>query len=259
MNSKNTIALLLICFSYSAVFSQTDGYWDNERATKKEVLVSARDRIVVKSDELPIGTTEVVFRITLLDDNQNMANSLVSILKAIPDPTGISQGSAGAVFLMSKISGQDKCKYAVFSNETLATDYKKSGKTEKACYEQTQAISKDAKRLLMTESVCLTPNSNVMWFGFESKNWVMNQKIILEIVPWVNERLSKGWTVENRKQIINQCKTSEMAKTLRNSDDFCVCVLEKLQTTYTYPEFQKLLAVEKSKVYKDLGKLVIRK
>jgi len=43
-----------------------------------------------------------------------MANSLVSVLKSIPDPTGISQGSAGAVLLLSKISGEDKCKYAIF-------------------------------------------------------------------------------------------------------------------------------------------------
>jgi hypothetical protein len=38
-----------------------------------------------------LGTTELIFRITLLDDNQQMAGSLVSLLKAIPDPTGISQ------------------------------------------------------------------------------------------------------------------------------------------------------------------------
>jgi hypothetical protein len=48
--------------------------------TKKEpqqkIVVSARDRIVIKTDDFPVGTTELIYRITLLDDNQQMANSL---------------------------------------------------------------------------------------------------------------------------------------------------------------------------------------
>lgn len=253
MQIKKLAVLLLIGVAMPSVFAQNDGYWDNERATKREIVVSAGERIIIKTEDLPVGTTEVVFRITLLDENQKMATGLASILKSIPDPTGISQGSAGAVFLLSKISGDDKCKYAIFSNENLATEYKKSGKTNKACYEQNMPISKDAKSLSITESLCILPNYNAMWFGFESKNWVMNQKIILEVVPWVNKRLSSGWTLENRKLIINQCKSSEMAKSLRDSDDFCVCVLEKIQKEYKFQEFQKLLAVEKSKTFKDVG------
>lgn len=234
-------------------FSQKDGYWDKERATTKEIIVSARDRIIIKTDELPAGTTEVVYRITLLDENQQMAGSLVSVLKAIPDPTGISQGSAGAVFILSKISGDDKCKYAVFSKAELASEYKNTGKTDEACLVQDTPVSKDAKRLSVDKSTCLQANSNAIWFGFESKNWIMNQKIILEVVPWVDNKLSKGWTVENRKSIIDQCKTSNLAQKMTNSDDFCVCILDKIQAKYKYPEFQKLLAVERSKAFKDFG------
>lgn len=40
---------------------------------------------------------------------------------------------------------------------------------------------------------------------------------------------------------------------MANSDDFCVCILEKIMKQYRYTEFQKLLAVEKTKVYKDFG------
>lgn len=253
MNLKKTFLLLFIGISIPSVYAQKDGYWDKERAFKKEIVVSARDRIVIKTEDLPVGTTEVVFRITLLDENQQMAGSLVSVLKSIPDPTGISQGSAGAVFLMSKISGDDKCKYAIFSNATLADEYKKSGDTEKACLEQEEPVSKDAKRLSIDKSLCLLPNSNAMWFGFESKNWIMKQKIVLEVVPWVNNRLSSGWTLENRKLILNQCKTSDLAKKIINSDDFCVCLLNKIQKEYKFQEFQKLLPIEKSKAYKDYG------
>ncbi|MFM9824602.1 tetratricopeptide repeat protein [Flavobacterium sp.] len=244
---------LLIGISSNGSYAQKDGYWDKERATKKEIVVSARDRIIIKSDELPVGTTEVVYRITLLDENQQLATSLVSVLKSIPDPTGISQGSAGAIFLMSKISGVDKCKYVVFANEILASDYVQKGSVINACFVQKEAISKDAKRLSLGKSSCFTVSSPVMWFGFESKNWILKQKIVLEVVPWVNIKLSRGWGVDNRKLIINQCKTSQLANKIENSDDFCVCILEKIQKDYSFQEFQKLLTIEKSKVFKDHG------
>lgn len=253
MQKKHFVSLFLLLLTSINVFSQKDGYWDKERATTKEIIVSARDRIIIKTDELPAGTTEVVYRITLLDENQQMAGSLVSVLKAIPDPTGISQGSAGAVFILSKISGDDKCKYAVFSKAELASEYKKTGKTDEACLVQDTPVSKDAKRLSADKSACLQANANAIWFGFESKNWIMNQKIILEVVPWVDIKLSKGWTVDNRKSIIDQCKTSNLAQKMSNSDDFCVCILDKIQAKYKYPEFQKLLAVERNKAFKDFG------
>jgi tetratricopeptide (TPR) repeat protein len=254
MNFKRVFFVLIISISFTSVFAQQDGYWDKERATTKEIVVSARGRIVVKTEDFPVGTTEVVYRITILNENQQLANSLVSVLKSIPDPTGISQGTAGAVFLLSKISGDDKCKYAIFSNEILASEYKESGNTKKACFVQQEAINKDAKRLSVDKSTCLLPNSSAMWFGFESKNWIMNQKIILEVLPWVNNRLSSGWTLENRKLIINLCKADNLAKKIPNSDEFCVCVLEKLQKQYRFQEFQKLLSIEKSKIFKDFGK-----
>ncbi|AOW10101.1 tetratricopeptide repeat protein [Flavobacterium gilvum] len=245
---------LFITFLFtSLVFSQQDGYWDKNRSTTKEIIVSARDRIVVKTEDLPIGTTEVVYRITLLDENQQLASSLVSVLKSIPDPTGISQGSAGAVFVLSKISGDDKCKYAIFSTENLASEYKDSGETKGSCVVQDEPVSKDAKRLSVDKSSCLNGNSSALWFGFESKNWIMKQKIVLEVVPWVDNKLSRGWSIENRKAIIDQCKTSTMAQKMTNSDIFCVCVLEKIQAKYKFQEFQKLLAIERSKVFKDAG------
>ncbi|MBP6424588.1 MAG: hypothetical protein KA278_02575 [Flavobacterium sp.] len=245
-------SLIFFFVTIPVLFAQKEGYWDKERSTTKEVVVSARDRILIKIDDLPTGTTEVIYRITLLDKNQQMANSLVSVLKAIPDPTGISQGSAGAVFLVSKISGDDKCKYAIFSMADAANNYVTTGNTEEACFIQDEPVSKDAKRLSMDKSTCLKSN-NLLWFGFESKNWIMNQKIVLEVVPWVNYKLSRGWTKENRKAIIDQCKTSNLAQKMTNSGNFCVCVSDKIQSKYTFKEFQKLLIEERNKAFKDFG------
>jgi len=243
---------ILVYLLGMASFAQPSGYWDKERATTKEVTVSAGNRIVVKAEDLPIGTTEVVYRITLLDENQQMANSLVSVLKAIPDPTGISQGSAGAVLLLSKISGDDKCKYAIFSSKELAQDYKQTGNTDKACLFQDNAINKDAKRLSVSASTCM--KTGTMWFGFESKNWIMNQRIVLEVVLWVDYKLSRGWSVDNRKSIIDVCKTTDLAKKIADSDEYCVCVLEKIQNRYRFTEYNALLAAEKTKAFRDAGK-----
>ena len=242
--------MITLCVA-ALCFAQPDGYWDKARATTREVTVRARERIMLSTESLPVGTTEIVYRITLLDENQQLANSLVSVLKAIPDPTGISQGSAGAVLLLSKIAGDDKCKYAIFSNEAMAVVYKNSGKTDKACLFQNNPVNKDARRLSIASSTCL--KSNALWFGFESKNWIMNQRIVLEVVPWVDNKLSRGWNVENRKSILDICKSTDLAKKIINSDAYCVCVLEKLQHRYRFSEYQDLLAAEKTTAFKAAG------
>lgn len=233
------------------VLAQSDGYWDKARSTSRLITVSARDRIVVPIEELPTGTTEIVFRITLLDVNQKLSSSLVSLLKAIPDPTGISAGSAGAVFLLSKISGDDACRYGLFSSSEAALAYQKEGTTEPACFYQSEPINKDARRLSLESSACL--KNKVIWFGFESKNWIMKQRIALEVVPWVDYKLSRGWTPDKRKSVIDICKTTDLSKKLPDADDYCVCVSNKIQKQYKYSEYQKLLAAEKTKAFRDAG------
>ena len=58
-------------------FSQSpQGYWDNQRSTTKEITLSAGNKVIVKSEEFPVGTTEFAYRITLLDENQKMVNDL---------------------------------------------------------------------------------------------------------------------------------------------------------------------------------------
>lgn len=239
MHNKLIFVFLLIS---ACNFAQIDGYWDKERATSKQVVVSARDRIVIPLDPLPEGTTEIVYRITLLDENQQLSSSLISILKAIPDPTGISQGSAGAIFLLSKIAGNDACKYAIFTTKEKALAYVKDGISEKACLYQNKPINKDARRITLDETTCF--QNNAMWFGFESKNWILNQKIILEVVPWVDTKLSRGWNVAHKKEIINVIDNLPIYKTLTKKEEFAACYLESVTGKYSYKEYKKLLGIE---------------
>jgi len=257
MNIKHYKFLFFFLLLSLNTIAQQDGYWDKDRATNNEIVVNARDRIVIKSEDFPVGTTEIVYRITVLDENQKLANSLASVLKAIPDPTGISQGSAGALFLLSKVSGDDKCKYAIFASSSLANKYKENGKTEKACLIQNNSINKDAKVLSLEKSLCLQSNSTNLWFAFESKNWLLNQRIILEIVPWIDVKLSRGWNLKNRKTIVAQCKGTATAKNLQNSDAYCICQLEKIQKEYRFNEFQNLMELEKINFFNENSTLCL--
>lgn len=246
--SKSILLFALGVFTTS--LAAQNGYWDKERATTREIIVPAGERVVIKTENFPLGTTEFVYRITVLDENQQMANSLVSLLKAIPDPSGISQGSAGAVFLLSKISGDDKCKYALFTDKDKSEAYRTSGKPEKACIYQTNAISKEVK-LVTGRSLCL--NSPAVYFGFESDNWIMKQKIVLEVVPWVDKKASTGWNAENKKSLLELCETSGLAQLMTESEPLCTCILDQFTFKYTFAEYQKLLLEEKAKAFRDFG------
>ncbi len=238
--------LLFLLFSTFS-FAQQSGYWDNQRATSKEISLSAGKRILIKSEDLPIGTTEFVYRITLLNNTQNLSSSLVSILKSIPDPTGVSQGTAGAVFLTSTISGNDKCTYAVFPTAEGANLYLKEANVDLACLVQKEKITKEAKLIALKNSKCLD-NIPYLWFGFESQNWIMNQKIVLEIVPWVDNVASRGWNSEAKNNIISLTKKLPFVTNLKNKEAFYANFLDLVSSKYTTTEFNNLLPIEKNKV-----------
>lgn len=242
-----TIPLFILFISSNLTFSQeTDGYWDKERITNKEIKLSAGDKIIIKSEDLPVGTTEFVYRITLLDENQKMVNDLASVLKAIPDPYFIGKGAGGAISLASSVSGSDKCTYGIFTDNAKAADYTKTDNFKGACLYQPNPVSKDAKVVSMQKSTCLNENTRNLWFAFENHNWIMNEKIVLEIVPWVDRKASRGWSQENKKTAVDFIKTAETASRLPNSDSFCFNLIEKIQTDYKFSEFQKLSAIEKN-------------
>lgn len=241
----NKILFTVSALLFSATFyAQTDGFWDKERATTKEISLSAGKRALIKTEDLPVGTTEFVYRITLLDEGQKLTSSLVSVLKAIPDPTGISQGTAGAIQLTSAISGDDKCTYALFQEANAANVFLKDGKTDKACFEQKEKVNKEAK-LISASSLCLTNLPN-LWFGFESQNWLMNQKIVLEVVPWVDYKASRGWDKTTKNEILTIAKKLPVVSKLTKKDQFYAVFIENMAKKFTYRDFLQLLTVEKN-------------
>jgi tetratricopeptide (TPR) repeat protein len=238
-------------------FAQKDGYWDNERATNKEITLEAGKRILVKTQDLPIGTTEFVYRISVLSEGEKLSNSLVSILKMIPDPSGYSQGAAGVIHLSTVLSGEDLCKYAVFSNAKNANEYQKDGKTYEACLVQNKKVNKDAQ-LVSSSSTCLI-NIPFLWFGFESQNWVMNQKIVLEVVPWIDLKASKGWTKDAKEEVLKLANKNIDINFLSEKENYLATFLELLTLKYKYQEFNQLLAIEKNKIIADISDEGIKK
>lgn len=239
------IASLLLLTSILGFSQSPSGYWDNQRVTNKEINLSAGDKIIIKSEEFPVGTTEFVYRITLLDENQKMVNDLASVLKAIPDPYFIGKGTGGALSLLSSISGSDKCTYAIFINEAIASDFVGSENTQKACLFQKNPVSKDVKVVSM-KSACLAEDTKNLWFTFKNQNWIMGEKIVLEIVPWVDNLASRGWTQKNKTILLPQILKTASTNSLNDvqKQKLGYKIIEKLSKDYRYQDYNLLNATE---------------
>ncbi|TDP59350.1 tetratricopeptide repeat protein [Flavobacterium dankookense] len=248
MNKR--LNVLFALFSSFVLAQSKDGYWDNVRTTNETITLGAGKKKMIKTADFPLGTTEVVYRISILDDNQKISSSLVSVLKAIPDPTGISQGSAGAVFLASTISGDDKCKYAVFSNEKDALEYEKSTVLKNACVIQNEPINKEAK-LLSEKSKCLNGNQN-LWFVFESDNWIMKQKIVFEVVPWVDYKFKNGWTNAAKKELLLEIENNDFFKSINQKDILLGYFIETFTSKYNFNDFKEIIPAERAKAFNDV-------
>ena len=255
MNTR--LNVLFALFSSLVLAQSKDGYWDNIRTTNETIVLGAGKKKMIKTADFPLGTTEVVYRISILDDNQKISSSLVSVLKAIPDPTGISQGSSGAVFLASTISGDDKCKYAVFSNEKDALEYEKSNVLKNACVIQNEPINKEAK-LLSEKSKCLNGNQN-LWFVFESDNWIMKQKIVFEVVPWVDYKFKNGWTNSAKKELLLEIENNVIFKSINQKDKLLGYFIETFTSKYNFNDYKEIIPAEKAKAFNDVMEESLKK
>ena len=239
-------------------FAQKDGFWDKERAFTKEIKLSSGNRTLVKIDDLPEGASEFVFRILLIDENGKITTSLASILKAIPDPTGISQGTAGAIFLTNSLSGDDTCIYGIYTSEKAGNQFLKDGKLETACHFSKDAINKDSKVISIKNTKCFENAPNI-WFAFENKNWVFSTKIVLEVVSWVDYSASRGWNLESRKELVSLGKKLDWYKKSSNQSLFLAQFLESFTEKYKFSEYNQMLAVEKSKAIIEVQEIALKK
>jgi tetratricopeptide (TPR) repeat protein len=239
-------------------FAQKDGFWDKERAFTKEIKLSSGDRTLVKIDDLPEGASEFVFRILLIDENGKITTSLASILKAIPDPTGISQGTAGAIVLTNSLSGDDTCVYGIYTSEKAGNQFLKDGKLEMACYFKKEPVNKDSKVISIKNTNCFE-NAPSIWFGFENKNWVLSTKIVLEVVSWIDYSASRGWNLETKKELVTLGKKLDWYKKSPKEAVFLAQFVSSFTEKYKYSEYKQLVAVEKSKAVAEVQEIALQK
>lgn len=233
-------------------FAQKDGFWDKERAFTKEIKLSSGNRTLVKIDDLPEGASEFVFRILLIDENGKITTSLASILKAIPDPTGISQGTAGAIVLTNSLSGDDTCVYGIYTSEKAGNQFLKDGKLETACYFSKEPINKDSKVISIKNTKCFENTSNI-WFAFENKNWVLSTKIVLEVVSWIDYSASRGWNLETKKELLTEAEKLAQVKMVANKNNYLATFLKVFAAKYKYTEYKQLLAIEKMNAMQSIA------
>jgi tetratricopeptide (TPR) repeat protein len=239
-------------------FAQKDGFWDKERAFTKEIKLSSGNRTLVKIDDLPEGASEFVFRILLIDENGKITTSLASILKAIPDPTGISQGTAGAIVLTNSLSGDDTCVYGIYTSEKAGNQFLKDGKLETACYYKKEPVNKDSKVISIKNTNCFE-NAPSIWFGFENKNWVLSTKIVLEVVSWIDYSASRGWNLETKKELVTLGKKLDWYKKSPKEAVFLAQFVSSFTEKYKYSEYKQLIAVEKSKAVAEVQEIALQK
>jgi hypothetical protein len=60
---KFSILGILLVFTSLALAQSNEGFWDNIRTTNETIILNAGKRIAIKTDDFPMGTTEVVYRI----------------------------------------------------------------------------------------------------------------------------------------------------------------------------------------------------
>jgi hypothetical protein len=233
-------------------FAQKDGFWDKERSFTKEIKLSSGNRTLVKIDDLPEGASEFVFRILLIDENGKITTSLASILKAIPDPTGISQGTAGAIVLTNSLSGDDTCVYGIYTSEKAGNQFLKDGKLETACYYKKDPINKDSKVISIKNTNCFE-NAPSIWFGFENKNWVLSTKIVLEVVSWIDYSASRGWNLETKKELLTEAEKVATVKMVANKNNYLATFLKVFAAKYKYSEYKQLLAIEKMNAMQSIA------
>ncbi|MFY7958069.1 MAG: tetratricopeptide repeat protein, partial [Flavobacterium macrobrachii] len=77
-------------------------------------------------------------------------------------------------------------------------------------------------------------------------------KIVLEVVPWVDYKASRGWDKTAKNEILNLTKKLPVVSKLNKKDAFYAAFIENISKKFTYREFFQLLAVEKNSAIEKL-------
>jgi hypothetical protein len=258
MTKKLFFIALYFFVTYLGFAQNSEEFWDAKHATTETVKVKAGESFVFKTADLPTGTTEVLYRIKIVETNSKITESLVSILKAIPDPTGISQGTAGVFFLTTTITGKDKFDYALFTSINDANIFVKTKKSNQSCFQSSESSSADSK-IINFDNQCFNNKTKNLIFVISSKNWILDQSVLVEVVPFVNKKLARGWKEETKLELLALAKSESIYKSVKNKNGFGLQFKNFIEDRYTYTEFQQLLPIEKTGLKEEAIRFALQK
>jgi hypothetical protein len=79
----------------------------------------------------------------------------------------------------------------------------------------------------------------------------LDQSVSIEIIPFVNKKLARGWNEETKSELLALAKTQPVYQSVKNQNSFSLQFKKYIEDTYSYKEYQQLLAVEKTGVKED--------
>lgn len=232
---KHLSLLVIFIFIFVQIYGQK-GYWDALRTQKKEVKLVANTRVVYSLD-IPYGTTQLIYRITVLDINSQIPNQLSALVGQFNSPSALA--AASALSLTSVIMGKDKCKYFVFKNQQDASNYAKTGIPQNSCHGISQPLTTDNG--YFNNDKCISIYANRLFFGIETTNLSLPSNIIIEIAPWVEPDKERGWTKE-------ATSTIQDALAEDYNEDLLDCMMSKITEDYTVIELSKIKATDEKRI-----------
>lgn len=244
--SKVLLFIIILSLPSKKCFPQdnnTKGYWDIENTLIKTISINPlTEGKKFTSINLPIGTTQILYKITVSQNGKEFGQSLSSILSKIPMTDVKLAGSI--VGISSGISGSDKCYYSIFSSKDEANNFIKYGiKNSQPCYKNDVEIVEHIN-ILRTNDICLE-NNKTIFFGFKNTNSISSEDIRIEVIPWIDKKLATGWDAHAKQEFLIKCKNG--ANDLPNKEEFCLCFLDKFIENYTLDEYNSLLPDERVK------------
>jgi hypothetical protein len=257
MNKSLLIIVVNLILISTGFFAQnSDGYWDDIRKTEKRISLPDHERTWIKVD-LPVGTTQFVYRISFIDVNANLRSSLASVIRGIPDGTGTAQATSAALNLLNSIGGNNKGDYYIFMNARDANYFYNYGESQNECFKNTNDITEDKNVFYLNNNSCFNESTRSLWFAFYNSNLTDDFDVVLEVLPWIDKEKENSWLPEDKKILHDKCLESYSSFNLINPDLVCVCINNKLESKYKLEDLPKMPQAELNAIINEFFNLCI--
>ena len=238
------LAVFCLFFCKNVIAQNQDGNWDFIRAIERNIPLADGEKKWYRI-ELPVGTTQIIYRVSFLSSSADATDKLASTLQSAPSLT--AKGASAALNLITILGGTNKGRYHIFTSSEAANAYLSTGKPYNSCYSSGEDIPGEKNFLNLERGTCITQNTRYLWFAFYNGNYAYDEEVLLEVVPWVDNEASKGWTLDIKNAFMKHC-VDQVGDAITMKKEVCACVLEKFQKEHKVHELTTLTEAELEKI-----------